>query len=860
MTSPYNALSKQFWASPSADTLRPIQEFSTSNPKNRHAILLYYKTAMHLDRYDDAQQALTLLHSAVPQDPHCVIWTVELDLAQGRTQAAREKIQGPVTPADMPPEALCKWVLLCIQTEHTAGVEQALPYVDALPDGFAKFQTAAKAADFSDDLEAAIPLYRKALSFKPKNAALILRLAKIAETQHSQDEAIAILQDALTRAPNLKPVRNRLLSMRIQQDPRAVHPDEIDDFIQGALSKSHAFNEALKWAAMTGDPDHANRVLDRMDQVWPDRAKLERAELALAQGNPKLAVELSAQAPKDPNLKSRHYQLRSKALRATGQVALLYDMIKTLLVDPVPAENLMIAAQALSHTQDKKTVARLAGLARQESPDIAEAWRIETRSLALIGLGHKALAAFDQLPPHLSRNRQLLECKYLAARAVGEFDIAKDSLSIAAEDGPGPMRFLQAKFLTYTGAFDDARTALADWVPSAQSDQALKHCALGNLGLGRFDTAEAMDQFDQAIALNPNLDMAFAGRARANLWWLEPQQALADLNQESRLRLLTGSKQRRPRDGLIGQLTNELLLATDTAEAARAVLTTNDAPDQLLQVYSSAEGNTPLALATLVAMRRHGRIGIGMETGVPLGRDGIAPSRIPPKIFQYWEGDSPTPEMTAAMDKLATLNPWAAYHRFDASSAKAYVRAHASPTVNRAYSLARQPAERADLLRLVVLLREGGIWVDADDICRGDLAGIIPDEASLVLHQEGLGSAGNNFIATAPASPILQEVLEGATQSFLGGSWEHVWLRCGPGAMTRALVGAMAKTGQARIPDGVCLLPEFTLLQRLAMACPFAYKQTSAHWENNDPRNKLVRSNLSKILERLEASQANTAR
>ena len=93
------------------------------------------------------------------------------------------------------------------------------------------------------------------------------------------------------------------------------------------------------------------------------------------------------------------------------------------------------------------------------------------------------------------------------------------------------------------------------------------------------------------------------------------------------------------------------------------------------------------------------------------------------------------------------------------------------------------------------------------------------------------GSTGNNFIATAPGHPVLQQMAEDVTRDILNGASESIWLRTGPGAMSRSVVQHLAQTGQARLPDGVHILPESDLLQYLAMACPFSYKQTGLHWQ-----------------------------
>ena len=81
-------------------------------------------------------------------------------------------------------------------------------------------------------------------------------------------------------------------------------------------------------------------------------------------------------------------------------------------------------------------------------------------------------------------------------------------------------------------------------------------------------------------------------------------------------------------------------------------------------------------------------------------------------------------------------------------------------TRREVYDLSRLPAERADILRLEVLERYGGVYVDADLECRRSLDGLIDglDFFACYLSEPRDGSSGrigNGIVGAAAGHPIL---------------------------------------------------------------------------------------------------------
>lgn len=74
----------------------------------------------------------------------------------------------------------------------------------------------------------------------------------------------------------------------------------------------------------------------------------------------------------------------------------------------------------------------------------------------------------------------------------------------------------------------------------------------------------------------------------------------------------------------------------------------------------------------------------------------------------------------------------------------------------------RTPAERSDILRLEVLLRHGGVYVDTDFECRRSLEPLIADLDFFIADLKP-GRTNNAFIGAEPGHPLLERALRECT-------------------------------------------------------------------------------------------------
>lgn len=212
--------------------------------------------------------------------------------------------------------------------------------------------------------------------------------------------------------------------------------------------------------------------------------------------------------------------------------------------------------------------------------------------------------------------------------------------------------------------------------------------------------------------------------------------------------------------------------------------------------------------------------------------DAIGPSkasRIPRTLVRYWHDSDDLPD-----DVRACLDSWNRLRAdrfelltFDDASAAAYIREHYTNRETDAFGRCRHPAMRSDYFRMCFILREGGLYVDADDVLVGvGVEDLIADDMLKLqplcydLEAHAMAPAGdvwrpdlptrrrifyanNDPLAAAPGHPILTRALARATGLLLGGSSSlEIQSTTGPGNLTATLAAhAWELEASGRAPD-----------------------------------------------------------
>lgn len=130
---------------------------------------------------------------------------------------------------------------------------------------------------------------------------------------------------------------------------------------------------------------------------------------------------------------------------------------------------------------------------------------------------------------------------------------------------------------------------------------------------------------------------------------------------------------------------------------------------------------------------------------------------IPHVIHQIWLGRKPLPETDRAF-----RTSWATHH--PSWELRLWTEENLPSDLRRpeVYERLRVPAERSDILRLELLWREGGVYVDTDFECLAPLDDLV-DEAEFFVGDLKAGRINNAILGATAGHPLLDRALDELT-------------------------------------------------------------------------------------------------
>ncbi|KAI1855414.1 hypothetical protein JX266_000279 [Neoarthrinium moseri] len=101
----------------------------------------------------------------------------------------------------------------------------------------------------------------------------------------------------------------------------------------------------------------------------------------------------------------------------------------------------------------------------------------------------------------------------------------------------------------------------------------------------------------------------------------------------------------------------------------------------------------------------------------------------PDKIWQSWKDDSenPTDRTVGFPRQWRVVNPTHRYERITDNNSDSYVDQRFPVDISEIFSNLTDPILRADFLRYLVMLREGGVWADIDVLPHQPISRWVPD-------------------------------------------------------------------------------------------------------------------------------------
>jgi len=250
----------------------------------------------------------------------------------------------------------------------------------------------------------------------------------------------------------------------------------------------------------------------------------------------------------------------------------------------------------------------------------------------------------------------------------------------------------------------------------------------------------------------------------------------------------------------------------------------------LAKLVESESGYLPASMGLLLQCRRHGVF--------DFDRPNEHAQPIPKTIVQFW--DSPDiPDDIARLMKSWDRCAGFEHRVFNDQSALAYIEQRCTARVLKAFRMANHPAMRSDIFRLAYLAVSGGVYVDADDLCRHDIGELLSPGFELILMQENLASIGNNFIAAAPRQPCIEFILSTIVDLVLEKQGNNVWFLTGPGALSSGFCcHYRQQLGRARLPAGIRVITVYRLYDFVSPHIPCRHKNDERHWNSERVRNR----------------------
>lgn len=132
-------------------------------------------------------------------------------------------------------------------------------------------------------------------------------------------------------------------------------------------------------------------------------------------------------------------------------------------------------------------------------------------------------------------------------------------------------------------------------------------------------------------------------------------------------------------------------------------------------------------------------------------------SRDIPRVFhQIWLGPEPLPRDHAEYQRTWT-------RRHPGWELRVWTEENLPPDLERKeiYELLRRPAERSDLLRLELLHRHGGVYVDTDFECRRSIEPLLEGARFFCAYIDP-GRVNNALFGSVPAHPLLERAIREA--------------------------------------------------------------------------------------------------
>ncbi|MET0443455.1 MAG: tetratricopeptide repeat protein, partial [Pseudorhodoplanes sp.] len=207
------------------------------------------------------------------------------------------------------------------------------------------------------------------------------------------------------------------------------------------------------------------------------------------------------------------------------------------------------------------------------------------------------------------------------------------------------------------------------------------------------------------------------------------------------------------------------------------------------------------------------RAGRGLDRCHVFGERSQGPSSFASRtIVQFWNQEHIPQDVQEVVNSWPTQNPGFAHRLFSEATAAAYIRSFFGQESADLFAECHHPAMQSDFFRVCYLYQDGGIYLDADEVCIRPLSDLLDSfgdaEFAAWMSSDVFPYAYNGFLAAEPRSEILRLALDDMIahlrRSSRAGVKPDIWHTTGPGLFTRALARGL-KSGAVNKQNTILL-------------------------------------------------------
>ena len=258
----------------------------------------------------------------------------------------------------------------------------------------------------------------------------------------------------------------------------------------------------------------------------------------------------------------------------------------------------------------------------------------------------------------------------------------------------------------------------------------------------------------------------------------------------------------------------------------------------LVESLRHADADLPAHELTITAIARIGRWMEAAPAAPPAVPLSTGPA-IPRQIVQYWSQGTPPPQVQAAVASWQRAEGFT-HHLFSRGEAQQFLHRELGRDWLRAFNRAGSPTEESDYFRLCRIGLQGGIYADCDDWLTGDPQALIDPAGRLTVWREPTGAVGNNLLVAPPRHPVILWAAISARNALLEGHADNVWIRTGPGLLTRAIAWRLEASAAAGTDPGLRILPRWQLGRVVQYHSPLSYKSGAGYWNRRNMAGSLA--------------------